>query len=95
MCDYQCTSVSFYQIVESNRIEFFFPESECSTDGLLTEYCAITLYWHSPGGAVLCLWTVDTRPILMWLWQNVPTNTYWLLLCMGMNMATSNWMSIC
>jgi len=27
-CDYQCTSVSF--IILANRIELFFPESECS-----------------------------------------------------------------
>ena len=32
MCDYQCTSVSFIKLrIESNRIELFFPESECST----------------------------------------------------------------
>ena len=28
-CDYQCTSVSFVKL--SNRIELFFPESECSS----------------------------------------------------------------
>jgi len=44
MCDYQCTSVRFIKLsnriesknlfVRVNRIELFFPESECSTTGL-------------------------------------------------------------
>ena len=47
MCDYQCTSVSFIKLrIESNRIELFFPESECSTGEIhiISNTCGIYVH---------------------------------------------------